>query len=469
MNNQNVQPKVIPEWMVWVQCVCFAVLYAIWALPETILIRHICLITGALLSVWIIFQYRHLFLSRRATPVWLIIGLFIWATFHLFFLSQDFVAQYAEYTSIWKRTAIGAVFALGFGISLTKFFRGNSLRMSKLWWLLYVGLLLPTIIYVIKFILTFKAQGLGVPVPGFLVLFSGSARFYVPKTAYVCFCLLALSVALGQLIRNINQHLFLSWENTVYLVSILMVLFVFDAESIKNGVFYSILLLILFMCFLVFQNFHEKKLIKLSVLVAILFVGGALMVNSIHKNNSWRALIVDAKTAFKIDENDQWKYAGEKGYPQNELGITVHATNYERIAWGFVGLRLVANNPMGYGLVERSFGRLAKNLWPESRMHQSHSGWVDLSLGIGLPGVALIFLSITLLLIQHVRRELSFSISSGGGCCSILDAYSTMIWWGLLSLLMMWCTTEISQKVYFENLIFWVTMASGSILTLNSD
>ena len=121
MNDRIMSPPNIPGWIVWVQCICFSVLYAIWALPETILIRHICLIIGALLSLWTIYQNRHSFFHWRAIPVWLIVALFAWATCHLFFLANDFAAQYEEYTSIWKRTALGAIFALGFGIALSSF------------------------------------------------------------------------------------------------------------------------------------------------------------------------------------------------------------------------------------------------------------------------------------------------------------------------------------------------------------
>ena len=154
MNDRIMSSPNIPGWIVWVQCICFSVLYAIWALPETILIRHICLIIGALLSLWAIYQNRHSFFHWRAIPVWLIVALFAWATFHLFFLANDFAAQYEEYTSIWKRTAIGAVFALGFGVALSSYSRKQDSKENALWTLIYIGLLAPTLIYIVKYVLT---------------------------------------------------------------------------------------------------------------------------------------------------------------------------------------------------------------------------------------------------------------------------------------------------------------------------
>lgn len=158
MNKSTPRNVSIPNWIVWVQAICFSVLYAIWALPETILIRHICLIVGTLLSLWIIYRNRDLLFQKCAIPIWLIATLFAWVTFHLFFLSTDFAAQYEEYTSIWKRAALGAIFALGFGIALSSLSRKKDVTERYLWALMYLGLLAPTLVYIIKFALTYKVK-----------------------------------------------------------------------------------------------------------------------------------------------------------------------------------------------------------------------------------------------------------------------------------------------------------------------
>ena len=97
----------IPSWMIWIQVSMFSVLYAVWALPETILVRHICLIAGALIGLYEIFHFRAILfgkLNSATIPVWMLVGLFAWASFHLFFLSNNFPLQMEEYSSIWKRT-----------------------------------------------------------------------------------------------------------------------------------------------------------------------------------------------------------------------------------------------------------------------------------------------------------------------------------------------------------------------------
>ena len=43
----NLESK-IPNWMLWVQCIAFVVLYAVWILPEIVGFRNTALVVGAL-------------------------------------------------------------------------------------------------------------------------------------------------------------------------------------------------------------------------------------------------------------------------------------------------------------------------------------------------------------------------------------------------------------------------------------
>ena len=193
---------------------------------------------------------------------------------------------------------------------------------------------------------------------------------------------------------------------------------------------------------------------KLVVLGGVLGIGVLFLANSIQTNDSWKTFSADAQVARDIQIYPQWKYEGAQGYPNNELGsVVVSTTNYLRLAWGKVGIKLIAQNPLGYGLIERSFGYLAKINWPDSKLHQSHSGWIDLALGLGIPGIALILTSLLILLYQLGRVEKDIPTSR--------NPYATMVWWALFSALIMWCTTEISQKVYFDALILWLTLGAG--------
>lgn len=198
---------------------------------------------------------------------------------------------------------------------------------------------------------------------------------------------------------------------------------------------------------------RAKEAIFILALVASI---GFFALDHLKKNDSWSTLFADLRIAVQVDRYEQWKFNGERGYPNNELGKMVSVTNYERIAWGIAGTELLFKNPLGYGLIERSFGQLAKQEWPESKLHQNHSGWLDLALGLGLPGMALILgaLAIALRRCIHSPSPIAYFGS-----------------WLLLSLLLLWCTTEVSQKVYFDWLIFaivWIGALSMSLMSPNA-
>jgi hypothetical protein len=78
-----------------------------------------------------------------------------------------------------------------------------------------------------------------------------------------------------------------------------------------------------------------------------------------------------------------------------------------------------------------------------------------LALGIGLPGIFLVVGS--LLSSLMLLRKAVFSGHSQ------LAPWAYMAFSVLLCFLLIWVTTEISQKVFFEELIFFLTLAGALI------
>lgn len=440
----------IPIGVIFFQCITFVVLYSVWILPEIASWRNTSLIAGAVLGLYVSYQYRFLLLSKQALPIWLIGILFVWASFHLLFLSQNPALQLIEFKGIWKRAFLAVIFALGLGLSIAN----NTERIRKWAWpLIYFGLLMPTLIYLLKWILTFYGQSIfGLEsIPAFLRVYPNSQPFYVPKTDYVVFCLPTLAVALGQMLTVLQDRCIKWGQLLIYTASVAAVSFVFYGQNIKNGFVYEALLFILFLLMLVRVSKKKWTPIKAGIiamiLVGVIFVGQ----KHIQQNDSWATFAADAKIAVQLDRYQEWKFNGEKGYPINELGKTVSGTNYERIAWGLVGINLFQDNLLGYGLIENSFGPLVNKKWPESsiRLTHAHGGWLDLALGLGLPGITLVLTALTLALVR--TRNLTTPWENLGR-------------WVLLSTLLLWCTTEVSNNGNFDPLLFWITLTASLAL-----
>jgi hypothetical protein len=439
--------------LILTQAIVFSILFAIWMLPETILVRNLCLIIGALIGLYEIIFYRAQLFNKKSASLWLIFLLFIWATFHLLFLSQNFDLQYSEYLSIWKRSFLGALFSLGFGLGLAN---ASEKTRKVAWTIFYIGLLLPTLIYIAKYSSMYYGQIKGVLIPEFWQIFlSNNSKFYIPKISYVGFCMPVLAAALGQLYYKIQNQGLVSWAGLSYLMTIPAVLFIFYVENIKNGIIYTFLLVIIFILLIVFKTFKAYPVRVTALLVVFVFASGALIKNHLEQNRSWQTLSADSQVAVKIEAYKNWQCTAVLGFPINGLGEQVSATNYERISWGLNAAKLIIERPLGFGLVERSFGAIGREKWPHSCLNQSHSGWLDLALGIGIPGLFLILAA----LILNIKNLYQLKDSDVKNC----HQWTSMLSWVLLGLLFIWCTTEISQKIFFDELIFFIMLSSGYI------
>lgn len=104
-------------------------------------------------------------------------------------------------------------------------------------------------------------------------------------------------------------------------------------------------------------------------------------------------MFADLTVAEQLEKIDAWKDYGARGYPVNELGMMVSETNYLRAVWARVALGFIQDMPLCYGLVCKSFGDIAAEKWPESTLFQAHSAWLDLTFGIGVPGVLLLLMA----------------------------------------------------------------------------
>jgi Ca2+/Na+ antiporter len=233
----------------------------------------------------------------------------------------------------------------------------------------------------------------------------------------------------------------------LYILTIAAVLSTFYFENIKYGIADSVLLSLVMMVKLIITRKNRLGFRNIVLILAGLIAVVFLLTQHFKKNDSWSTFLADAKIAAQLDHMDYWKYVGAKGYPQNELGRQVSITNYERQTWAIVVMRFIGESPEGYGLVWKSFGYMAKDKWPDSTLTQSHSGWLDLTLGIGIPGVFLLILAGGLALKNAWRVA--------------RNAWGSIALWILLSIVLLMVTIEVSQKTYIDALVFLIFWAAG--------
>jgi O-antigen ligase len=263
-----------------------------------------------------------------------------------------------------------------------------------------------------------------------------------------------LAISLGQIGSILTAHSLLKLRQylalAIYLSIIVATLFLFYVQDIKNGMAHATLCVALF-TILLFFSYHGQWWRKALVALALMGILVVALYPHVQKNQTWKALIADTKVAFQIDKYPQWKYVGQQSYPNNEFGDSVSGTTYDRAAWFKVGVGLALHTPLGYGLIEDSFKKMAKYNWPEvsDNLSHSHSGWLDVILAVGFPG----FFCVLGALVVAIRQS---SI--------VLNPWKALTFWSLVANLMLWMTTEVSATVSFATLIFWIGWSGGMTL-----
>jgi hypothetical protein len=432
-------------WAYTTMAAVFALLF-IWVVPNTIALRHALLVIAFLASVMVIRANAELFIRVKTAifPLVVLSLLFIWVGIHYLFFSLNPELELKEISSLWVRTFLGFVAAIGLGISLRKY--------PELMKFFYIAVFLTSILNVGSYFYASYLKGAFLP-PGAILFF----LFAKIETAY--FGAIAGAVAVANLIQLLthkspqgNKKYILLFAAGFFLVIVSAIL-----SSTKNGVAILVFLglflaLALFFALIVQKKFLQKK--KLLI-IGVIFVALGVTAHYHQSTTSkgWENILIDVATAIDIEKDKTWqKLAGSVEIPKNSAGEAGAPSTYYRAAWAAVGVSLISKNPYGYGSINDSFVGLQKlsNIPNENNL-QTHSGWIDFGLAFGIPGLVIVFL--TLLSTVYIGLRNRF--------------YSNLVPVVICITLIPFCLiAETSYKQYFESLIFFITL-SASLVVFN--
>ena len=437
-----------PHWVLVLQSFLFSILWGVWVLHNTAHIVNTCLILGAVLSLPTIYFYRRLLITRAALPIWLIGLLFIWVSFHLLFLSNNYLLQLWEYTHIWRSAFFGSIFALGLGINLGVC-SDNPKRTKIYWAIIYFGFFLPTLIYYVRFLLGYGVEHWAFNIPPYLLLNNTDifGSNWVMKASYVFFCLPVFAIALGR-IYQLSQEKHFPWlRSTIYFLTLPLVLCIMYLEDARNGIGWAAVVVGIFVIALMASQLrrHFVKTLVLACILISLILGFGY--HQLQKNPQWKTLFIDLQlaTQMKEDPSEAWK-GFSRPPPINSQGVMASGSNYQRGAWAILGFQFIGEYPMGYGVITTSFKEIATSKWPESDLSQAHSAWIDFTLSEGIPGGLILFMAAILVCLPSRRFPLP---------------WSALCTWGPLAVVLLFITTEVSHKYYVEAFILLIMLAAS--------
>jgi O-antigen ligase len=260
------------------------------------------------------------------------------------------------------------------------------------------------------------------------------------------------------MIRSIKKQTSCWWILPSLFV-ICLSLFIAYFSNTKNGIAIFAFTLAIFTVNLFFKTQWSWGRYVLATLIgAIIFsLSYSGIAKHIEKNSAWPSMIANFKVGLDIDHQKYWKNRNVYPRPVDQYGAPVDISTYERTAWFTAGIRLLAENPMGHGLLHHSFGVLALEKWPDfykpngKLKGATHSGWLDFALGLGIPGLLLVLIPLGISWCRSLQQQgLWFSYAA----------------WTIPIMSLAYLTTEVAGKHFTEVLFFMTAFFCG--LTLKS-
>lgn len=400
------------KYLEWILLFLSSLLLGIWAVKETIALRNILLIGGTLLSIFYIVQeFKRSNLREqcdvlRILPFLFLALTFVWVVSHYLFFSINSYQQLNELKSTWLRAFLASIVGLGVGLAL----RNHPNRLILLW----LGVFLAFIFLFYQYIPRAFVQ----------------QKLLVPDYSYYLFHLKINTVLMGTvLLAGIDGALFdylrsiqFQWRYFrllyffYWLIGTLMVLwsFVYIVDA-RNGVGLSTILYVFwFFCATIILSKSQIELSKIKNWIAFLFATiGLLLILyfaflQTKVNSGWASVVEDAKIAVQIDRYQNWQNPARFGYPQRSDGQAVTPGTYERVAWVTAGSKAILDYPTGVGVLSYPFAIHPKRPPNMTIGHgqsgiATHSGWVELGLGFGLPMLILIFGALLMSMVNAIR------------------------------------------------------------------
>lgn len=425
-----------------------ALLLAIWPLPGTIALRHCLLLFGFLLSIYVFWIHRKMILSIKTWPLHVLMFFFIWLLAHYFFLATNHQEQLKELRGDWLRTFLAAIIGGALGVSI-RTTETDTKTAKKLKIILILGFAGTVLIFFFRYLYEIYSTGNWFHENFFMTP-------YKSKPALVIFGIL--------LIPHSYLHIFLAVQKErggallyTAITGIFLIMFAFYFGNTKNGFLLLLLTSILFFISLwSIRNDVPKNPLSLLFLIALIGLFSVPIRNHIQSNSAWKMMLADAKVAIDINEHPHWKNRKIYPIPLNEYGVPVNGSTYERLSWATAGIQLIKEYPLGYGLIHHSFGALAARKWSDFEKNEretrgaTHSGWIDFTLGLGIPGLLLIVIPLCVSLYRSRNRN---------------DYWHNYIRWAIPILFVAYTLTEVSSDHFIELLFFLTAMFCGITTT----
>jgi hypothetical protein len=364
---------------------------------------------------------------------------------HYLVFSQDSALQLKDLTSTWVRVLMASMIGAATGLVI----KDNPQRSQYLWF----GIFCSFVYLLVHYLEAYSQSGvLFMPNYYFTSPFSNKINTVLMGGLFIA----AICGASATALTSKNSPLYPRIIYFYWAAGVAIILFAFTTIiDTRNGLGVGLILLSAWVLYVFFVmlgrqlltrtlNWKRGILILLPILFIFIFVQQHLQIN-----RGWNNFFDDISIGFQIDEVPNWQNIQKFGYPKTVSGEQVYPNNYERAAWAAAGVRTMQENPLGYGLLEHSLGKMIQKSYPEAVIRSSHSAWIDFGLAFGIPGLALILSALLSAMALATRSHSPNKL--------------VVVWMGF-SLLIIFTIAEVSSNHTIEILFFCIALLNTMAL-----
>ncbi|WP_199052502.1 O-antigen ligase [Aquitalea sp. ASV15] len=185
----------------------------------------------------------------------------------------------------------------------------------------------------------------------------------------------------------------------------ILALFVFVSlhAAARNGmigmVYLSFSMLLLYSIFQGVKHGWGKLLLIWLVVLGTL---SGLVTYAIKQDSRNLAFTESVAAGWDYQHHPTWTQIGP--LPLMSNGQPVDDSAFKRVAWIHSGLDMIASHPLGFGFMREVFAQAATSMGIKNNLGHAHSGFIDLGLALGIPGIVLWLLFCASLFVTGYRR-----------------------------------------------------------------
>lgn len=370
-------------------------LVLVWSIPGTIGLRNLFIVLLALTVNWSPL-FRRAEWRQMPAPVWALLCLTLAIFLHSLLLSSDPGWSLREFSGQWIKALL--LFMIGFLLALQA---ARSDRADRLLGLIAALLAAPIVWTLVDACWLWWRDG---SIPFGVARLTGSRT----GTSYLNNLLMAFLVAdvLSRLFPSTERRRLLAWPLPWVLAIATLSLFCSWLLSTRNGNIGILFLATSSLLLYVLWQWQVLPKRKLAFICTVGVLALTLFAAVSYKTDPrWSRFMETASVAWDIDHNDAWRKPASDSavLPNSASGNEVEQSAYLRLTWIHSGLRLTGEYPLGVGYGRNAYGHAMTLYFKQPFSGHSHSGLLDWTLGVGIPGL-LLWLGVVALLFRYGWR-----------------------------------------------------------------